>query len=82
LFVICSVQQGKSKAKMKKNSKNLSASVQSQLSQQQATPLSTLTLEELESVGSGGRAFEPTKFNYDYLSQYMCLFCDWDGLDS
>jgi hypothetical protein len=49
--------------KNSKNSKNLSASVQPQLSQQQATPLSTLTMDELESV-QGGMVSLPDFLDY------------------
>ena len=65
---------------MKKNSKNLSASVQPQLSQQQATPLSTLTLDELESV-QGGKSDLGYTFVWGGEQMMRCLFCNGDNWD-
>ena len=68
---------------MKKNSsESKNSSLQPQLSQKEVTPLSTLTLEELESVGSGGGAFEPTPLGWSYSAVYNCKFCDTDSFDS
>ena len=63
---------------MKKNSKN--QSVKSQLPQQQATLLSSLTMDELESV-QGGYVEEEDEnvFRFRFFTAASCRGCSLDG---